>query len=127
MVDWPPRLVFTILPCLVGAYAAAVYLTARPISATRAWTLGVLIATLLTFAAVTVMGPWNRVWMDRSVFLWYGSLYFIPTIVLVPTALGLRGRRVSRGVGVVVLIILFLATAGIGRYVALGGAVNAVQ
>ena len=127
MIDWPSRLVFTILPCLVGAFAAAVFLTTRRISAGRAWTLGLLIASLLTFGAVTVMEPPARVWRDGFILLSYGGLYFIPVVVLIPAALALRSRRMSRGVGIVVLIVLFLAAAGIGRYVASLGFVNAFR
>src|SRR5690348_4014923 len=99
MIDWLPRLVYTILPCLVGAFSVAVFLTTRPISASRAWVLGLLIASLLTLGAARVMGPRARVWTDGSVLVGYGSLYFVPMIALVGAALALRSRAASRGVG----------------------------
>lgn len=109
MSEWPPRLVFTGLPCLVGAYAAALFLTTRPIPAKRAWSLGLLIASLLTVGASIAMRPLFST-ATASILESFACLYFIPTIVLVATALALRSRAVGRGVGVTVLVALFLAS-----------------
>jgi hypothetical protein len=127
------RLIYTLLPCLVGAYAAALLLTTRSISAARAWMLGLLIAAVLTLGAtmVVTMG----VPMDRSNFFLYenflalfGSLDIIPTIILIPTARALRARGANRGVGIVVLVAVFLASAWLARsYAARFDLVQAVQ
>jgi hypothetical protein len=45
----------------------------------------------------------------------YGSLYFIPMIVLIPTARALRARGTSRGLGIVILVAVFLASAWLAR------------
>jgi hypothetical protein len=136
MNDSVYRLIYTLLPCLVGAFAAAVFLTTRPISAARACVLGFLIAAMLTLGVTTVVGPGSGLALhDRAVrglyidFLGlFGSLYFIPAIVLVPTAVVMRARGVGRGIGIVTLIALFLASAWAGRLVSSHfDLVNAVQ
>jgi hypothetical protein len=95
--------------------------------------LGLLIAAVLTLGAtmVVTMG----VPMDRSNFFLYenflalfGSLYLIPTIILIPTARALRARGANRGVGIVVLVAVFLASAWLARsYAARFDLVQAVQ
>jgi hypothetical protein len=113
------RLIYTLLPCLVGAYAVAVFLTTRPLLAARAWTLGLLIALILTFGVSAVVSPhFGLPLTDRSMLMSYGSLYVIPTIVLVGAAIGLRTHGVARSSGIVVLVALFLAAAWAGRYAA---------
>jgi len=116
MNDSLARLIYTLLPCLVGAYAVAVFLTTRPISATRSWLLGLLIAFVLTLGASAVIARrFGIPVMERSVLESFASLYFIPAIVLVASALGLRSRGVNRNTGVVVLVALFLGAAWFGR------------
>lgn len=123
MNDSVYRLIYTLLPCLVGAFAVAVFLTSRPISAVRAWLLGVVIASALTLGALIVNRPrFGYLQSDVPLYLrlveLFGSLYFIPMIVLVPTALGLRSRGTSRNTGVVILVALFLVSAWVARLVA---------
>jgi len=130
MRDWQLSLVYTILPCLVGAYAAAVFLTARPISASRAWSVGLLIATLLTIGATVAMRPFfGFSYPTSSMVEAYACLYFIPTIVLVAAAVGLKSRGTSRGVGVIVLVAVFLGATFAGAQASFFfvGFVNAVQ
>ena len=124
------RLVFTILPCLVGAYAAAVFLTTRSISARAAWGLGLLVASVLTVGAYVATKPmFNGVAPAASILESYCCLYFIPTIVLVATAVWLRSRNTSRNVGVTVIVALFLASSWIASFAAsrFVGFVNVVQ
>jgi hypothetical protein len=129
MSYWLSQLFYTFLQCLTGAYAAAVFLTTRPISVARAWVLGLVVASLLTLGTAMT----SRIGLARpNVGLIAASsiVYFVPTIVLVATALSLRSRRVSRNVGVGVIVALFLVVAAIARYLApyfLFGVVNAVQ
>jgi hypothetical protein len=111
------RLIYTFLPCLVGGYAVAVFLTTRPLPAARAWTLGFVIAAVLTLGVSAVLSPHLGLPLtDRSMLMSYASLYFIPTIVLVGAAIGLRSHGVNRNSGIVALVALFLAAAWAGRY-----------
>ena len=127
------QLIYTLLPCLVGAYAAALFLTTRSISSARSWMLGLFIASMLTIGATMVVMTGVR--MERSnlglyerFLALFGSLYFIPMIVLIPTARALRAWRMSRGVGIVILVAVFLASAWLARsYAARFDVVQAVQ
>ena len=115
------RLIYTVLPCLVGTYAAALFLTTRSISTTRAWVLGLVIASVLTLGATKVatsgFGPVlsGSSGLFTNFLALYGSLYFIPMIVLIPTARALRARGTSRGLGIVILVAVFLASAWLAR------------
>ena len=127
------RLVYTFLPCLVGAFAAAVFLTTKPISATRACLLGFIVASVLTLGVTVTAGPGiGYLRSERGLYIdfleLFGSLYFIPMIVLLPTTLLLRAQGVGCGTGIVILVALFLASAWVSRLAASHfELINAVQ
>ena len=123
------RLLYTIFPCLVGAYAAAVFLTTRSISARAAWGLGLLVASALTIGAFIALRPMYSPASTASIVESYVARYFIPMIVLVGTAVTLRSRGATRGIGITVIVALFLASTWFAEQVAvrLMGFVNVVQ
>lgn len=124
------RLVYTIFPCLVGAYAAAVFLTTRSISAKAAWSLALLVASALTIGALIAMRPrYSPATSTASIVESYVALYFIPAIVLVGAAVVLRSRDTARGVGIIAIVALFLASTWFAEQMSarLMNFVNAVQ
>jgi hypothetical protein len=109
--------VYTALPCLIAAYAAALYLTPRTISSRTAWSLGMLITTLLVAGAIVAMrGAAQPPLPLAPLVKAYVTLYALPFVVLTAAAMALRPRLHSRFVGIVVLILLALATNLIARY-----------
>lgn len=108
--------VYTLLPCLTGAFAAALFLTSRSIQPGIAWLLAVLIAGLLALGVSTVVqqvagGAIPVVSLIKA----YATLYFLPTVVLTSVALSLRGRVRSRITGIVVILVLFLGISFVSR------------
>lgn len=108
--------VYTLLPCLTGAFAAALFLTSRSIRPGIAWLLAVLIAGLLALGVSTVVqqvagGTIPVVSLIKA----YATLYFLPTVLLTSVALSLRGRVRSRITGIVVILVLFLGISFVSR------------
>ena len=108
--------VYTVLPCLTGAFAVAVFLTSRSIRPGTTWLLAVLIAGLLTLGAGTVIqrAAGGNIPV-ASLVKAYTTLYFLPTIVLTSVALSLRDRLGSRAAGIVVILALFLGISFVSR------------
>jgi hypothetical protein len=114
-VNWLVTIVYTILPCLVGVFAAALYLTRRSIPHRTAWQLAILIAVVLVAGATVTMRDASRGQVAVSTFLKaYTSLYLLPSIILTAVALGMR-ERIGRVIGIIVLAGAFVATTMAAR------------
>jgi hypothetical protein len=108
--------VYTVLPCLTAAFAAALFLTPRSIRPATAWLLAMLIAGLLTLgASAVIQRAAGGTIPVASLVKAYATLYFLPTIVLTSVALSLRDRLGSRTAGIVIILALFLGISFMSR------------
>ena len=117
MNSWLLTVVYTVLPCLIAAYAAALYLTPRSIPPRTAWSTGLLIAVLLTAGVTSIMrdAAGGMVPLSRLIAA-YAALYGIPFVVLTAAAVIMRRRATPRALGLVVLVVLFLGIGFLSRY-----------
>jgi len=114
---WILPIAYLLVPGLIGAFAIGLFLTRRPITSTTLWLVGVFVVGVLVAGISWAIYRQMHGGVQAATLLEaFATLYYIPFIVLTGATLAIRTRLQSRGVGVALLIVLFLATGVVARY-----------
>jgi hypothetical protein len=114
---WALTVAYLLIPSLIGAFAIALFLTRRQLSPSTTWPVGLTLTALLVAGiSWTLRRELGGNTPAASLLSAFATLYFIPFVVLTGAASGIRSRVASRGLGIALLVGLFLATSVVAHY-----------